>query len=816
MKAIIMAGGEGRRLRPLTCTMPKPLAPLLNRPIVEYTLENLKKHGFSEAGFTLGYMANEIKEHIGSGEKWSMKCTFFDPGRDLGTAGSVRFALDEAGSDEAALILSGDGLTDIDLAALVRAHEKSGAAATIALTRVDEPSEYGVAVTDENGFIKRFIEKPERSCVFSDYANMGIYVLEKTALSLIPKEKPFDFSKDLFPLMMERGLKLLGFKSEGYWCDIGDIDQYKRAQRDMLDGRIAFKTTAKCENGVWMEPSARIASGAKLIPPCYIGSGALIADCAVIGAHTVVGSGAAVERGASLKRSIVLKNAHIGANCELRETVVCENAWIGSSAKLFSGSVVGAGTHIGAGATLMPNVSVWPSKQVESGAGIEHNFMWGETALRAEFFGGRVRANAAGMLTPETALRLGAAYASLFEDKLPSKLAVCADGESVSVMLKQAVISGIVSQGVDASSLTACSSSCFSFTVSRSIFAGGVYIRSVGERSAELIFYDENGCEANSETVRSLKAAFMLGEKKPRLGSELGLITGMNGMEEAFEHWLMEEVDRRILMERAKTLRLCADRQRVSTIARLLLRLGWCVEESRESEKQSTSTDENTLCVQINERDMLSLSVGDTIADSQLILALLAEYAVEKGKSRLVLPASLHEAYKQRLESRGAEAVYARDDSAELIRETVKLGLDRKLHLPEAAVLVLCELFSKGSLVHRINAFPRIFTCDAEVETNRRETGRMLRELFDEGRGELQASVNGLQLKCDTGWVLIKPVSPSGGRAAFRVVAGSLYSEYADELCDIYEAKLRRLKEKNAEKCEAKRGQDRVKTRENE
>ena len=808
MKAIIMAGGEGQRLRPLTCTMPKPLAPLLNRPIVDYALDNLKKHGFSEAGFTLGYMAEAIKTHVGSGEKWGMKCSFFDPGRDLGTAGSVRFALDTAGADETVLILSGDGLTDIDLTALVRAHEKSGAAATVALTRVDEPSEYGVAVTDENGFIGRFIEKPERSCVFSDYANMGIYVLEKAALALIPKGVPFDFSKDLFPLMMERGLKLFGFKSEGYWCDIGNFDQYRRAQMDMLDGRIAFETTAECENGVWIEPNARIASGAKLLPPCYIGSGALIEDGAVIGAHTVIGSGTAVECGASLKRSITLENAHIGARSELREAVVCEKAWIGRGAKLFSGSIVGALTHIGSGAAIMPNAAVWPQKQVESGAGIEHSLIWGETARRVEFMGGRVRAHAEGMPTPETALRLGASFASLFKT-LRAKLAVCTDGESVSVMLKHAVLSGIVSQGVDASSLAPCSSSCFAFTLCRSIFAGGVYVKAVGENGAELIFFDENGCEADTETVRSLKAAFMLGEKKPRLTAELGLITGMSGMEEAFEHWLMECVDRKKLMEHAKTLRISASRQRRSTLARLLLRLGWCVEEDGASEKPSNPFDDNTLCVLIDELDMLHLSADETVADSQLILAVLAEYAAEKGESRLVLPASLHEAYKEYLEKKGAAAVYARDEAAELIRESVKRGLDRRLHLPEAAVLMLCELFSDGSLIRRIDAFPRVFTRDAEVETSWRDTGRMLRELFDEGRGGLQASVNGLRLKCDTGWVLVKPVSPSGGGAAFRVVAGSLSSEYADELCDIYEAKLRRLQAKSTEKGETERGQGR-------
>lgn len=805
MKAIILAGGEGQRLRPLTCTMPKPLAPLLNRPIVDYVLDNLKKHGFTEVGFTLGYMAETIKDYVGSGEKWAMKCSFFDPMRDLGTAGSVRFALDTEGADEPVLILSGDGLTDIDLTALVRTHKESGAAATVALTRVDEPSEYGVAVTDANGFIVRFIEKPERSCVFSDYANMGIYVLEKEALELIPKGEPFDFSNDLFPLMMQRDLKLFGFKSESYWCDIGNIDQYRRAQMDMLNGRIAFETTAKCENGVWIEPNARITSGAKLTAPCYIGSGALIEDGAAIGAHTVIGSGAAVECGASLKRSIVLENAHIGASCELREAVVCENAWIGRSAKLFSGSIVGAGTHIGAGATLMPNAAVWPQKQVESGAGIEHSLIWGETASRAEFFGGRVRANA-GELTPETALRLGASFASLFYKALPAKLAVCTDGESVSVMLKQAVLAGIVSQGVDASSLAPCSSSCFAFTVSRSIFTGGIYIAAGGEGGAEMILFDENGCEATADTMRRVKAAFMLGEKKPRLAAELGLITGMNGMEEAFEHWIMEGVDRKKLMENAKTLRISAGRQRAATLARLLLRLGWCVEETIGREKPS-SPDENTLCISIDGQDSLSLSVNDMAADSQLIKAVLAEYAVEKGERRLVLPDSLHEAYKRRIESGGAEAVYAKDEAAELIRESVKRGLDRRLHLPEAAVLMLCELFSDGSLIRRINAFPRVFTRDAEVETSWCDTGRMLRELFDEGRGGLQASVNGLQLKCDTGWVLVKPVSPSGGGAAFRVVAGSLSSEYADELCDIYEAKLRRLNAKSTEKGETERGQ---------
>ena len=373
MKAVIMAGGDGRRLRPLTCTKPKPLIPLLNRPILDYTMDLLAKHNINEAVFTLHYLGDMIKKHIGSGGAWGISASYSEPGRKLGTAGSVRAALGgishgstsdgessggqiaQKGAGESVLVLSGDGITDIDLSAVIRAHEQSDAAATIVLKRVAEPTEYGVALLDENGTIKGFLEKPERSEVFSDYANTGIYILNSDALELIPKDTDFDFSKDLFPEMLRRGMKIRGHVTDAYWCDIGDIAQYRQAQQDMLNGKCAFSTIAKDCGGVLIEPNANISGRAKLIPPCYIGSGARIADGVCIEPYSVVGSASSIEDGASVKRSVLFERSHIRFDSELRGAVVCEDAKIDERVSLFEGSAIGAGTHVGAGVTVLPN-----------------------------------------------------------------------------------------------------------------------------------------------------------------------------------------------------------------------------------------------------------------------------------------------------------------------------------------------------------------------------------------------------------------------------------------------------------------------------
>ncbi|PWK13847.1 nucleotidyltransferase-like protein [Tumebacillus permanentifrigoris] len=236
MKAVIMAGGQGTRLRPLTNRMPKPMVPLLDRPCMEYIIDLLKSHGITEIAVTLQYLPQVIQHHFGDGSSSGVRLHYFEETTPLGTAGSVKNASDFL--DETFLVISGDALTDFDLTNAIQKHRECAALGTMMLTEVEDPTRFGVVTTDERGRIARFQEKPAWDEVFSHTVNTGIYILEPQILTLIEPGVVYDFSKQLFPSMLEQGLPLYGFVGEGYWSDIGTPEQYRETQVDMIYGRV--------------------------------------------------------------------------------------------------------------------------------------------------------------------------------------------------------------------------------------------------------------------------------------------------------------------------------------------------------------------------------------------------------------------------------------------------------------------------------------------------------------------------------------------------------------------------------------------------
>lgn len=245
MKAVIMAGGKGTRLSPLTRKIPKPMVPLLNRPVMEYAIELLKAHGFTEIAVTVHHMSNAIRDYFGDGSNFGVRLYYFEEEIPLGTAGSVKYA--ESFVDETFLVLSGDALTDIDLTEVLSFHRSKKAMGTIVLASVEIPLEYGVVTTDADGQVVRFLEKPDWSEVFSDTVNTGIYVLEPEIFRYYDANVAFDFGRDLFPLLLMMECPLYGYLAEGYWTDIGNLPQYRQAQSDMLERKV--KVPAKVLRG---------------------------------------------------------------------------------------------------------------------------------------------------------------------------------------------------------------------------------------------------------------------------------------------------------------------------------------------------------------------------------------------------------------------------------------------------------------------------------------------------------------------------------------------------------------------------------------
>src|SRR5919198_6705116 len=241
MRAVVMAGGEGTRLRPLTSNQPKPMVPIVGKPCMEHILELLKEHGFEEVVVTVAFLPQAIRSYFGNGESLGLSVEYSVEESPLGTAGSVRLASGRL--DDTFLVISGDALCDVDLTKLVEFHCERGAAVTIGLVSVENPLEFGIVVTDSEGRIERFLEKPSWSQVFSDTINTGIYVLEPEVLRHVPTDRAYDFSKELFPYLLEMGRPIYGLAMDGYWQDIGNLDQYRQANIDALDERVRLNVT---------------------------------------------------------------------------------------------------------------------------------------------------------------------------------------------------------------------------------------------------------------------------------------------------------------------------------------------------------------------------------------------------------------------------------------------------------------------------------------------------------------------------------------------------------------------------------------------
>jgi NDP-sugar pyrophosphorylase family protein len=344
MKAILLAGGKGTRLRPLTIHTPKPIVPIFNRPFLHYQIDLLKQvPEIDEVILSLNYQPRRIEEIFGDGADCGIKMRYVVEPAPLGTAGAVKYAGDKL--TESVVVFNGDVLTQIDLAAVIRLHRARRAKATIVLTPVANPSAYGLVETDAQGNIQRFLEKPKPEEITTNRINAGIYVLEPDTFDRIPSEVPWSIERSYFPSLVERGETFVAYIYDGYWIDIGTHEKYVQVHRDIMDGR--FKAAPFADgSATWIAPDARVESGARVEGPCFIDEGVVIRSGARVGAYTVLGRQTEVEEDAVLENAIVWANTRIGREASVRDAIVGRNCHIGRHVTLNSGAVLGDRTTL--------------------------------------------------------------------------------------------------------------------------------------------------------------------------------------------------------------------------------------------------------------------------------------------------------------------------------------------------------------------------------------------------------------------------------------------------------------------------------------
>lgn len=503
MKAVVMAGGEGSRLRPLTSRHPKPLVPVVGSPVIEHILRLLRSHGITQVVVTLAYLGAEVRNRLGDGSELDMEIEYVVEDRPLGTAGSVRNAAHLL--DDTFLVISGDAMTDLDLTAAVSEHRARQSMATIILHQVPNPLEYGVVVTDDDGNVQRFLEKPSWGEVFSDHANTGIYVVEPEVLRHISTQEASDWSQDVFPAMLERGAPLRGLVTEDYWCDIGSIPSYLQANWDALEGRVRCHISGSREGRVWIGEGVEFGLGVQIEGPAFIGDEVKLKGGAWLNDRVIIDRYAVIDEHSKLSNSIVWPHSYVGESCRLRQSIVCRNVTLKNNVFAEESSVIGDECVVGRGSRIRAGVRIWPSKDIEPGSTVTESVIWAGEWRRGVFASYGMSGLINVELTPEFCARLGAAFGAMHPKG--AQIAVGRDHARSSRMIKRAIVSGIVSAGGNVRDVHEPPVPVIQFaTRAAGIHAGvQVIVSPLDQRSADIRFLDGDGLQIDKRTERRLE-----------------------------------------------------------------------------------------------------------------------------------------------------------------------------------------------------------------------------------------------------------------------------------------------------------------------
>jgi mannose-1-phosphate guanylyltransferase/phosphomannomutase len=556
MKGVVMAGGEGTRLRPLTSHQPKPMVPIAGKPCMEHILELLREHELTDVTVTVAFLPQAIRSYFGGGDSLGMNISYSVEEAPLGTAGSVRLAAKQL--DETFLVISGDALCDGNLSELIAFHKERGAAVTIGLKSVENPLEFGIVVTDDEGRIERFLEKPSWGQVFSDTINTGIYVLEPEVLKHVPADRPYDFSKELFPYLLEMGRPLYGYVMDGYWQDIGNLDQFRQANFDALDESVKLNIPGiRIRGNVWLGEGVDIADLEQVEGPALIGNYCRVAAGASVGAYSVLSNTVTLRERTRTTRSVIDSSTHIGRSSLIEGAILGRSCDIRAHVRIHEGVAVGDEVTIGAESVIMPGVRIYPYKEVESGSQINESLIW-ESRASTRLFG---RDGVAGLvnvdLTPEVAVRIAAALGTAL--KRDARVVASRESAPACRMIKRAMITGFTSAGLEVADLRVLPSAVARHMLKSEGYDAGFHVGTsqIDPEVVQIRFFEQPGIQLSASLQKEIEKNFTRGELR-RVGfGDIGRITYPARIRETYAEDLLKSLDGEAI--RARGFRLVLD-----------------------------------------------------------------------------------------------------------------------------------------------------------------------------------------------------------------------------------------------------------------
>ncbi|MGB9376800.1 MAG: sugar phosphate nucleotidyltransferase [Mycobacteriales bacterium] len=796
MKAVLMAGGEGTRLRPMTATTPKPMLPVVNAPIMEHVLRLLRRHGITETVVTVQFLASIVRHYFGDGAEMGMSLSYATEETPLGTAGSVRNAQD-ALHGESFLVISGDALTDADLTGLMEFHREQGAMVTVALKRVADPLDFGIVIPDEQMRIQRFLEKPSWGQVFSDTVNTGIYVMDPAVLDLVPHDKPVDWAADVFPHLLARGEPMYGWLLDSYWEDVGTPESYLRVQADVLNRQVDVEIDGfEVSPGIWLGEGAEVHPDAVLKGPAYIGRHSQIDAGAELREFTVLGDNVVVRQGAFLHRAVLQDNCFVGPQANLRGCVLGTNTAVLRGARVEEGAIVGEGCVIEEDAYLHAGVRVYPSKTIEAGAQITDSVIWESRGSRAIFGQRGVSGLINVEITAENVVRLASAYASTLPKG--SVLTTARDASRAARALKRAVISALTTGGIDVRDFEVAPMPTARFLTAHSGAAGGLMLRTTpgNQESIDITIFDGEGADISVSTQRKIERALSRQEFRRTPAAEIGELSFPTRSFETYTVALLERLDfsrvrsagLKVVVDTAGgaaafvlpsllgrlgvdalTVNLGADESLATHNAaqpdRGMLRLGELVSSARAAFGVRFD--------HVGERMYLVDDLGDPIADERAMLLLVDLVTAEAGKGAVALPVNVTRVAEGVAAAHGVEVLWTGTATSALPdggNHMLLLGADAAggFIVPEVAptidaiaafVRLLGLVADTRAPLSRINAaIPQAHVRRRAIPVPWAAKGTVMRAVADAAIGYPIDTTDGVRVLVDEqAWVLVLP-----------------------------------------------------------
>ena len=797
MKAVVMAGGEGSRLRPLTSQRPKPLAPVADKPVMEHIVDLLRRHGVTEIVATLHYLADEIESYFGDGSDFGVHMSYVVEDTPLGTAGAVKLA-EPLLSDAPFLIISGDALTDLDLAALANDHAATGAFATITLQRVANPLEFGVVITDEHQRITRFLEKPSWGEIFSDTINTGIYLIDPGIFAYMELGKNYDFSRDLFPRLLHEGKLVQGYITEDYWTDIGNLEQYQQANYDALDRRLRLNVPGnEVRPGVWLGEDCRISPEAELIAPLVLGKNVVVEAGAIVGPHTVLGNATIVGKSAILERTVAWADCYVGERASLSGCTLADRNIVKDHVKVGHGSVVGSGCTLGSGAVIRPNIKLWPDKSVSSGAIVSMSLIYGIKWPGSLFGGVGVSGLANVEITPEFALKLGQAFGSFL--KPGQTVYTSRDAHPAARVLNRCIISGLLSVGVNVADQRAIPLPLARYST-RMGGDGGVHTRiDPSDPNSVLIeILDSGGINVDTATERKIENLFFRGDFRRTAMDEVGLLSFPSRSLEIYASEFLSALKPKALPK--ANFRVVVDYgygNAAIVLPNILSTLGvdivaldayydekksrtFRLDRERYIEQLRTVTmtlgaDLGVLVDHDGESFALIDDLGRVIAGNRLLALVTLMIARSKAGARIAVPITTPSAIERLADSHGAHIQRTRSDRRSMMalahaeRETLDYGSGVKQEpiFPEFqpafdalyAIAKIMELLAtEGCKLHELNdLLPHWFFRHRAISCPWERKGIVMRTIVDQFAGHDVELFDGVRVQENGGWFLVLP-----------------------------------------------------------